>query len=362
MARRTFSSTDKSIKKSMGKTKSKRKKIISTIVAVIALILIISVFILYKFVFMPNVNTEKFYLYIPTNASYSQVIDSLKVNNVLTDLNSFKKFTSFKKYDTKLKSGKYLLKKGMSNRQIINMLISGNQIPVNLTFNNIRTNQQLAGKLSKQIEIDSIKLIKYLNDESFTKKYNSKPADIKLIFIPNTYKVFWNISAETLFDRMFHEYKKFWNEQRIEKAKNVGITPKEVGILASIVEEETNKNDEKPIIASVYLNRLRKDMLLQADPTVKYAVGDFGLRRILNKHLKFDSPYNTYIYKGLPPGPICIPSISSIDAVLENKHTKYLYFCAKDDFSGYHNFAATAQEHIANARKYQRALNKLKIY
>lgn len=340
--------------------KKKRAKIFILIITTI--IICYSILFIYKIGFHPNVKAEKFFLFIPTNANYIQVIDSLKKNDVLLNIKTFQKLASFKNYESKIKPGKYLIKRGMNNRQLINMLLSGNQIPVNLTFNNLRTNQQLAGKLSKQIELDSITLIKHLNDESFLVKYNFNPLDIKLMFIPNTYKVRWNIGIEGLFDRMYNEYRKFWNNQRIEKAQNAGLSTKDVGILASIVEEETLKNDEKPIVASVYLNRLRKNMLLQADPTVKYAVGDFSLRRILSKHLSYNSTFNTYIYKGLPPGPICIPSISSIDAVLENKQTKYLYFCAKDDFSGYHNFAENIQEHIVNARKYQKALNRLKIY
>lgn len=359
MEGRVISSTNQQIK--MVKSK-KRKNKISIILILSSLILFFFIVKIYQIGFQPNVKTEKFFLYIPTNANYKQVIDSLETNKVLKNINTFSKIASFKKYESKIKPGKYLLKKGMNNRQIINLLISGNQIPVNLTFNNVRTNEQLAGKLSKQIELDSIDLIRYLNNESYLIKYNFKPIDIKLMFIPNTYKVWWNISIEGLFERMNKEYYKFWNNKRVIEAQKTGLNIKEVGILASIVEEETAKNDEKSIIASVYLNRLRKNMLLQADPTVKYAIGDFGLKRILGKHLKYDSPFNTYIYNGLPPGPICIPSISSIDAVLENKQTKYLYFCAKDDFSGYHNFAQNIQEHIFNARKYQKALNRLKIY
>jgi len=345
----------------MAKTK-KNIKIILPILILLAIIIFYTAISFYKIVFESNIQVEKFNLYIPTNANYNQVIDSLITNNVLINIKTFQKVATFKKYDSRIKSGKYLLKKGMNNRQLINMLILGNQTPVNLTFNNVRTNEQLAGKLSKQIELDSITLINYLKDESFLIKYGAKSIDIKLIFIPNTYQIWWNISIEGLFDRMFQEYRKFWNNNRVSKAQNLGLNFKEIGILASIVEEETNKIDEKSTVASVYLNRLRKNMLLQADPTVKYANGDFTLKRILNKHLKYDSPYNTYIYKGLPPGPICIPSISSIDAVLENKNTKYLYFCAKDDFSGYHNFAENMQEHIINAKKYQRSLNRLKIY
>jgi UPF0755 protein len=242
------------------------------------------------------------------------------------------------------------------------MLRSGRQEAVNLVFNNIRTNEQLAGKLGKQIEADSSSLIMFFNNPQLLADFNTSPEELRLLFIPNTYKIWWNTSPEKLMQRMKDEYEKFWNEEREAKANEAGLSRKEVSIIASIVEEETNKKDERPTVASVYVNRVRKGMLLQADPTVKYAVGDFTIKRVLNKHLTIDSPYNTYKYTGIPPGPICIPSISSIDAVLENKQTDYLYFCAKEDFSGYHNFAKNLEDHLANARIYQKALNKRKIF
>ncbi len=319
-------------------------------------------YIYYQKIFSPNVAKDKAYLYIHSNAVFDDVMQSLKMDSLLIDPASFEWLAQKKAYSENIKAGKYLLKSGMSNNQLINMLRSGNQEAVNLVFNNIRTNEQLAGKIGKQIEADSLILIDFFNNSQLLAKYNISPEDLRILFIPNTYKLWWNTSAEKLMDRIKEEYEKFWTEERDAKAYTAGLSRKEVAIIASIVEEETNKKDERPTVASVYINRLRKNMLLQADPTVKYAVGDFSLKRILNKHLEYDSPYNTYKYQGLPPGPICIPSISSIDAVLANKSTDYLYFCAKEDFSGYHNFAKNINEHLANARRYQKALNQRKIF
>ncbi|MFZ4740707.1 MAG: endolytic transglycosylase MltG [Bacteroidales bacterium] len=340
----------------------KNKKYILTGIVVTLLVACTIGFVFYLKIFSPNVAKEKAYLYIHTNADFKQVMQTIQQENLLKSTTSFEWLANRKGYTGKVKAGKYLLKAGMNNNQIINMLRSGNQEAVNLVFNNIRTNEQLAGKLAKQIETDSTTLIRQFNNPDFLSTYKTTPEELRLLFIPNTYKIWWNISAEELMSRMQKEYDKFWNDDRNAKAYTAGLNRKEVAIIASIVEEETNQKAEKPTVASVYVNRLRKAMLLQADPTVKYAVGDFTIKRVLNKHLSTDSPYNTYKYAGLPPGPICIPSISSIDAVLENKKTEYLYFCAKEDFSGFHNFAKTMDEHLTNARKYQKALNQRKIF
>ena len=340
----------------------KNRKYIFWGIAVIALIGLIFAFMAYQRIFAPNVAKEKAYLYIHTNADFNQVMQTLQKENLLKNTISFEWLAKRKGYINNVKAGKYLLKVGMSNNQIVNMLRSGNQEAVNLVFNSIRTNEQLAGKLAKQIETDSTTLIGEFNNPDFISKYNTTPEELRLLFIPNTYKIWWNTSAEQLMERMQKEYEKFWTDDRNAKAYTAGLSRKEIAIVASIVEEETNKNDEKPTVASVYANRIKKGMLLQADPTVKYAVGDFTIKRILNKHLTTDSPYNTYKYAGIPPGPICIPSIASIDAVLANKKTDYLYFCAKEDFLGYHNFAKNMEEHLINARKYQKALNQRKIF
>ena len=221
--------------------------------------------------------------------------------------------------------------------------------------------EKLAGSISSRLMLDSATIVSALKDSVFCKQQGYTTQTIACLFIPNTYQVYWDMNIDEFFARMQKEHKRFWNDERIEKAKRTGLTPEQVSTLASIVDEETAKNDEKPMIAGLYINRLKKDMLLQADPTVKFACGDFGLRRILNKHLTVDSPYNTYKYIGLPPGPIRIPSITGIESVLNHTNHDYLYMCAKEDFSGYHNFAKTMSGHLQNAQRYQRELNRRNI-
>jgi UPF0755 protein len=228
-------------------------------------------------------------------------------------------------------------------------------------FNNIRKKEELAGKVSLQIEADSISLIKCWNDREYLKSLNTSPEKILMIFLPNTYEFWWTTDAYEFTTRMYREFQKFWDEERKQKARSARLNIEEVIILASIVEKETQKNDEKPVIAGVYLNRLQKDWPLQADPTVVYAWGDFGMKRVLTIHTKINSPYNTYINRGLPPGPICMPSIASIDAVLNYQKHDYMFFCAKADNSGNHSFSRTLAEHNRYARAYQQALNERKI-
>ena len=206
--------------------------------------------------------------------------------------------------------------------------------------------------------IDSVEIANLLNDADFIQKMGYSKETLPALFIPNTYEVYWNISAEDFMARMQKEHKAYWNEERIQKAQTIGLTPIEVATLASIVEEETANQAEKPMVAGLYINRLKKGMLLQADPTVKFSLQEFGLKRILFKHLEVDSPYNTYKYAGLPPGPIRVPSYQGLESVLNYTQHNYIYMCAKEDFSGTHNFAVTSAQHAANARKYQQALNK----
>jgi UPF0755 protein len=253
--------------------------------------------------------------------------------------------------------GRYFLRKNMSNLQALKILKSGKQELVNITFSVVRLRKDLAEKITKNTGLSAGEFDGALdqfianNDEGFNKD------NILCMFLPNTYQVYFNISAEDLVKRMNSEHKKFWNEERLAKAKEDGLTPIEVSILASIVQAESIKQDEAPTIAGLYINRLKKNIALQADPTLVYAVGDFSLKRVLNGHKEIDSPYNTYKHTGLPPGPINVPQISSIDAVLNYQHHNFYYMCAKEDFSGYHNFANSLDEHNRNARKYQRALD-----
>ena len=322
-------------------------------------------FMYYNYIFSPNVkidNAAGTLIFIPTNSSFEDVTDTLEKNKILTDIDGFKWVAERKKYTDNIKPGCYTVKNGMSNNDLINLLRSGIQTPVKVTFNNIRTLPQLAGHISKRIEPDSLQLIKLISDSSVIKSYGFNEATFIAMFLPNTYEFYWTTTAKGFLDRMHKEYKAFWNKNRIDKAKATGLTPVEVSTLASIVDEETVKNDEKPVVAGLYLNRLKKGIRLQADPTVKYAIGDFTVKRILNKDLTIDSPYNTYMYAGLPPGPIRIPSIQGIEAVLNYKKHKYLYMCAKEDFSGYHNFATTLKQHNIYAARYRRALREKRIW
>lgn len=319
----------------------------------------------YRWVFAPNViltETTDPFLYIPTHAEFEDVVDLLKNGNYLQEENGFRWVANLKQYSTNVKPGRYQLKNGLNNNDLVNLLRSGRQTAVKVTFNNIRTREQLAGVISQRIEADSITLLNTLNDDQLFKNFDLNKETALTLFIPNTYEFWWNTSAENFVKRMHKEYLRFWTEERLQLAEACHLTPVEVSILAAIVDEETIKADEKPLVAGLYLNRLDKGIRLQADPTIKYAIGDFTVNRILNKDLETDSPYNTYMYAGLPPGPIRIPSVSGIEAVLNHTPHKYYYMCAKDDFSGYHNFAKTLSQHNQNAAKYRKALRERKIF
>lgn len=290
--------------------------------------------------------------------------DVRRVEEVLTSVVDFKTTAAFAplmkhyKYETRVKPGNYAIRPGDSMRDICLRLLSGNQTPVKLVLPSVRTLDRLAGAVSKQIMTDSAAVMDLLTDVRFLDSLGYTSETIPCLFIPNTYEVYWTMSPEQFVTRMVKERNAFWTPARTAKAKALGLTPNEVITLASIVDEETVKNDEKPMVAQLYLNRLKRGMLLQADPTVKFALGEFELRRILYVHLQTNSPYNTYKYAGLPPGPIRIPTISAIESVLNPANHSYLYMCAKEDFSGYHNFATTLTQHNVNARRYQQALNR----
>jgi len=335
-------------------------KVIIIFFAVAFLIVGIRGYQLYQYVFRENVNAD-FVLYIPKNATYTQVTDSLTLYNTLKSTKAFNWVSKKKNYDKAVKTGRYLLKTGMNTNQLVNMLKGGLQTPLNVTFNNVRTKEDLAGKVAKYLQTDSISILELFTDTLQIKKYGFTEENYSAMFIPNTYEFFWTTSAIEFADRMKLEYDRFWNDERKKKAEEIKLSPVEVTTLASIVQAETAKNDELKTVAGLYINRLNRGMFLQADPTVKYAVGDFTLKRILNVHLEIDSPYNTYKHIGLPPGPINFPETSSIDAVLNFEKSKYYYMCAREDFSGYHNFAATLAEHNRNAAKYRAALDRNKI-
>lgn len=299
-------------------------------------------------------------LYIYPQTEYSCVADSVK-SYIATPLKrkAFDFYASHLNLEKRLKTGHYSLEQDMSVIEAVRMLALGNQTAVNLVVGHARTLPQLAGKLSKQIMADSVSMLSALRNKELKKSLGYVNDSIIATFIPNTYQVYWNISPEKLLERMKRESDSFWNSDRKAKAKSVKLSEYQVITLASIVYEETKNRAEMPKIAGVYINRLRRGIPLQACPTVKYAMGDFELRRILYKHLRYQSPFNTYRNVGLPPAPICIPSIAAIDAVLNYEKSDYLYFCARPEFDGTHNFARTLREHNANSRKYNQALKQL---
>jgi UPF0755 protein len=305
---------------------------------------------------------ETTFVYIyEDNKDFDVLCKVLRDSAGCRQIHLFKILAAYRKYPENMKSGRYAVDPDMNNRLLLNRLRFGQQTPVRITFNNIRLLDDLASRLTEPLMIGGEQLMSYLNDGKFCESLGFTRATVAAMFIPNTYEVYWNIPADKLLERMKREYTAFWNEERLKKAADLRLSPVEVSILASIVEEETAAPDEYPVVAGLYINRLYKGMMLQADPTVKYAVGDFTLRRILYCHLEVDSPYNTYLHEGLPPGPIRIPSIKAIDAVLHYTKHNYLYMCAKDDFSGRHNFAVTLSEHNRNAERYRTELNKRNI-
>lgn len=316
---------------------------------------------LYNFIFAPNIKSE-YVLLIDKNTDYDQLFSKLKKEQILDNLNAFSWVVKKKKYADNIKPGRYILTKGMTTNALVNKLRSGAEDAVNVTFNNIRIKEDLAGKVSKYIWADSLSILQLFHNEQEIKERGFDAETYRTMFIPNTYKIYWTTNAEEFGTRMYQEYNNFWNQDRKRKAEAMELSPVQVSILASIVESETAKRDELKRVAGLYVNRLHRNIPLQADPTIKYAVGDFSLRRIINKHLEIDSPYNTYKYAGLPPGPICFPSVTSIDAVLNYEKHEFIYMCAKEDFSGYHNFSKTLAQHNRNAAKYRAALDKNKIY
>ncbi len=341
------------------------KKVISSFLLIILIGLFASIYIAYNNIYKHNLIVKdggKLYFYIKTGSNFNDVLKSLKQEKIIRNEMIFEWLAKQKNYTNKVKPGRYAFKEGMSNNDIINLLRSGEQAPVELTFNNIRTKNELVRKICSQLEADSTELFEIITNDNVLDSLGFDSENILTMFIPNTYSLNWNTTSRAFMKEMNKVHKKFWNIDRRKKAQNHHITPIEVSIIASIVDKESNNKSERPIIASVYLNRLKKGMLLQADPTVIYALGDFSINRVLSKHLEFDNPYNTYKYSGLPPGPICVASINSIDAVLNSPKTNYIYFCAKEDFSGSHNFASNLNDHNRNASKFQKALNKRKIF
>jgi UPF0755 protein len=353
--------------------KAKRKSGVIWKVAIAAALIVfivggVKLYSYYKKIYWPNVKIEgskTAILYIPTGADIEQVAYILESQKLIINRHSFEWLAEQKNYRGNLVvPGKYELKSGMSNESLINHLRAGNgRLEVKVTFNNVRTIEELAGRFSRYLEPDSLQLIRYFKSPEVMAKYGLTQRTFITLFIPNTYKFDWATSSEDIVKRMAAEYKAFWTEERKQKAAKIGLSQSEVVVLASIVQaEQRTRNDERPRIAGLYLNRIRKGMKLQSDPTVIYAVGDFSINRVLNGHLQKESPYNTYLYAGLPPGPILVPDISAVDAVLNAEKNDYIFMCAKEDFSGYHNFATNLTMHNIYAKRYRDALNKRKIY
>ncbi|ESU19584.1 hypothetical protein FCR2A7T_17390 [Flavobacterium cauense R2A-7] len=334
----------------------KFKKIISIASVVVLFGATIFGYFMYEKVFSDNTkfNESEFYVYIPTNSTYQDVQKIM--SPFVKDMSKFDFVANNRGYSSNVNPGKFLMKKGMSSFDLVSSL--RHNVPVKLAFNNQESLSKLVQRLSSQIEPDSLSLTKVFTDSVFMAENGFNKETVLAMFIPNTYEFYWNVTPMKVRDKLAKEYRRFWNEERLAKAKALDLTPVQVSTLAAIVHEETAKADERPRVAGVYLNRLKQEMPLQADPTVIYAIkeksGNFDqvIKRVMYNDLKISSPYNTYIHTGLPPGPIAMPDISAIDAVLNAEKHDYVYFCASVERFGYHEFAKTYEEHQVIAKKY----------
>lgn len=332
-----------------------KKKILLGSILLLVLIIIYSG---WKF-FGPTVNVpQKKFFFIHTGDQFDDVKTSLGNQDIISGEKWFEWASKIVGYKN-IKPGRYEIKKGMSLFSLVRMLKNGQQSPVNFVITKIRTKEILASKVAAAFECDSLQVISFLNNPDSLKQYDLDSNTVMAAVMPFTYSIKWNTTFGKIFQRFYSSYKTFWTDERKQQAESIHLSPLQVSILASIIEEETNKKDDKPNIASVYLNRIETGMPLQADPTIKFAMKDFGLKRIYNNYLKIESPYNTYINKGLPPGPICTPSVETIEAVLEAPKTNYLYFVASSNFDGSSVFTSDYKEHLKFAKAYQDALNKL---
>jgi UPF0755 protein len=337
------------------------KKIITIIAVAVISVLIVYGFILMRQIFSANTKfaEKELYVYIPTDSKYEDV--KKIIAPYVENMDRFETVANKRDYPENVKSGRFLFTKGMNSYDLVKTLRLN--VPVNLAFNNQERLENLAGRVGSQIEADSLSLLKSFKDSIFLKENGFNEENVFAMFIPNTYELYWNTSADKFRDKMIKEYRNFWNKERVAKAAKQGLSPIEATILASIVHKESVKKDERPRIAGVYLNRLRAQMPLQADPTVIYAIkkksNDFDqvIKRVFYNDLTMSSPYNTYMNIGLPPGPIAMPDITALEAVLNPEKNNYIYFCASVDRFGYHEFAATLEEHNKNAKKYSDWIN-----
>lgn len=333
------------------------KAIFYIVLFVLLLLVIGGYFFFFSAPFRVSCNT---YLYVDKDDNADSVSNKLEQVGRPVQMVGFRVLMKLMGYEP-VRTGRYLIDDQTSTVEMFRRLSNGMQIPVRLTIAPVRTIEKLGKQLEGKLMIDSAEVVRTLKDSLVCSSYGFNPCTILCMFVPNTYEVYWDVSMKDFMSRMYKEYKTFWNEDRLQKAKSAGLTPVEVMTLASIVDEETAQNVEKSRVAGMYMNRIHAQMPLQADPTIKYALKQFGLRRIYHKHLSVNSPYNTYQNLGLPPGPIRIPLIETVDAVLSYEKHSYLYMCAKEDFSGTHNFASTYSEHLQNARRYADALDRRKI-
>ncbi len=342
----------------------KKKAPIKIAMIASSVLLILTLLLFYNVFMRPNILVEKpeKQLNIPHGTSFRELKNTLQKQGYVSDLASFSLLARLMRYNCRMIPGAYQLATNMSNWEAIRVLRAGTQHPVKITFHHVRTKEELAAKITQNIEIDATDFKKLLDNAAFVRQHGFNLDNVMTMFIPNTYEVYWTITPEGLFTRMHKEYQRFWNASRRNQAKSLQLTPIDISILASMVQSETNKVEEAPLIAGVYINRLRRKMALQSCPTLLYALADSSLRRVLHQYKTLDSPYNTYKYKGLPPGPINLPTVAMIDAVLNSTVSDYLYFVAKEDFSGYHYFAKSLREHLRYARRYQKFLNQTRVY
>lgn len=342
----------------------KRKSNILVLTLIIGLLLgVVAGGSIYYYLFSAQFHPSKtVYVYIDRDDNADSVYYKVQQTGNGRNMTGLRWMMHLRKYKEQIHTGRYIIRPKDNVYHVFSRVSRGYQEPINLTIGSVRTLDRLARSIGKQLMIDSTEVATLLFDSTFQAQLGYTTETMPCLFIPETYQVYWDMTANEFFQRMQKEHNRFWNADRLAKATAIGMTQAEVCTLASIVEEETNNNDEKPMVAGLYINRLHAGMPLQADPTVKFALQDFGLRRISNEHLKIDSPYNTYTNTGLPPGPIRIPSTRGLDSVLNYTKHNYIYMCAKEDFSGTHNFASNYADHMANANKYWKALNERNIF
>jgi UPF0755 protein len=350
----------------MAKKSSFLKKIIISITLILLIAGGTGAYLAYKAIYQSNVNLDdkaSQIIYIPTGSTFTDVVKVLSKNNILKNRTTFEFLSERKKYKNAVKPGKYRILSKMSNNALINLLRAGIQEPVEINFNGLHTVKELIGRTGRRIEADSVELYLAVRDNAYLSKYGFTKENVQALFIPNTYQFFWNTSVDQFFERMAKEYKTFWTEERKQKAKSMKFSQTEVAVLASIVQgEQCCDNEEKKIIAGLYINRLNKNMRLESDPTVIYSIGNFFISRVSYEHKRVQSPYNTYINTGLPPGPINFVQQSSLDAVLNYNQNDYIFMCAKEDLSGKHYFSKTYAQHLVCARKYHDALDNRGIH